>query len=117
MFCPKCRTEYREGFHICADCDVGLVEEIPPVQEPEFVDYKEVLGTYNPGDVAFLKSLLESKGIQYFFKGENFMNVRPLADPARLMVRSDQVDEALEILKGVELSVTGINLDNEKKNN
>lgn len=32
MFCPKCRTEYRKGFYICADCEVTLVPELPPEQ-------------------------------------------------------------------------------------
>ena len=111
MFCPECRTEYREGFTVCADCKVNLVEVLLPEPEPVFIDYKEVLRTYNPADIAFLKSLLESEGIQYFFKGENFMYVRPLADPARLMVRADQVDEAVELLKTVKLSFTGITLN------
>lgn len=115
MFCPECRTEYREGFSVCADCNVDLVDSIPPIPEPAFIDFKEVLGTYNPADVAFLKSLLESEGIQYFFKGENFMNVRPLADPVRLMVRADQVDDAIELLENVELSITGINIDSNRK--
>ena len=42
------------------------------------------------------------------------MYVRPLADPVRLMIRTDQVDEAVELLKNVELSITGINFDNDK---
>jgi hypothetical protein len=29
MFCPECRAEYRPGFTRCADCDVGLVQELP----------------------------------------------------------------------------------------
>ncbi len=114
MFCPECRTEYREGFTVCADCHVNLVDSIPPLPDPEFVDFKEVLGTYNPADVVFLKSLLESEGIQYFFKGEHFMHMRPLADPARLMVRADQVNDAIELLKDVELSITGINIEKSK---
>ena len=115
MFCPKCRAEYREGFHVCSDCNVDLIEVIPPEPEPEFVNLKEVLATYNPADVAFLKSLLESEGIQYFFKGEHFMYMRPLADPVRLMVREDQVEAALELLKDVDLSVTGISVGNNSK--
>jgi hypothetical protein len=115
MFCPTCRAEYREGFHVCSDCNVDLVEVIPPEPEPEFVNLKEVLATYNPADVAFLKSLLESEGIQYFFKGEHFMYMRPLADPVRLMVREDQVEAALELLKDVDLSVTGISVGNNSK--
>jgi len=115
MFCPKCSAEYREGFFICADCNVDLVDELPEEPRPAFVEFKEVLGTYNPADVAFIKSLLESEGIQYFFKGEHFMHVRPLADPVRLMIREDQVDEAMTLLENVELSITGINLGGRKE--
>ena len=110
MFCPKCRAEYRDGFHTCSDCNVELVDELQPLPEPEFVDFVEILATYNPADVVFLKSLLESEGIQYFFKGEHFMYMRPLADPVRLMVRQDQVEEAIELIKDVKLSVSGISL-------
>ncbi len=28
-WCPKCKTEYREGFTVCADCGSELVEEEP----------------------------------------------------------------------------------------
>lgn len=34
MFCPLCKTEYREGFYTCADCSVPLVSEIPKDMEP-----------------------------------------------------------------------------------
>ena len=113
MFCPKCRVEFREGFRTCSDCNVDLVEELPPLDEdkPEFVHFVEILATYNPADVAFLKSLLESEGIQYFFNGEHFMYMRPLADPVRLMVREDQVEDAIELVKGVKLSVGGISFN------
>jgi len=115
MYCPNCRAEYREGFNVCADCNIDLVDALPEEAafEPEFVDFKEVLTTYNPADVAFLKSILDSEGIQYFFKGENFMYTRPLADPARLMVRSDQAEEAVNLLKTVQLSFSGINISND----
>ena len=39
------------------------------------------------------------------------MYARPLADPIRLMIRTDQVEEAVELLKNVQLSFTGIKLD------
>jgi len=112
MFCPRCRAEYREGFHICSDCNIELVESLPPLSETayEFVDFIEILATYNPADVVFLKSLLESEGIQYFFKGEHFMYTR-LAEPVRLMVRQDQMDEAMELIKNVKLSVSSVSLE------
>lgn len=113
MFCPKCRAEYREGFYKCSDCDTELTDELPPESETrfEFVDFKEVTLTYNPADIASIKCILDSENISYFFKGEHFSYVRPLADPARLMVRKDQVNYVKEILKNLKLSFIGINLD------
>ncbi len=32
-WCPKCKSEYREGITECADCKVPLVDELPPDRE------------------------------------------------------------------------------------
>ena len=32
-WCPDCRAEYRDGFFRCADCDVWLVNRLPPEEE------------------------------------------------------------------------------------
>src|SRR4051794_41094394 len=29
MYCPSCGGEYREGYTVCADCKVPLVEHLP----------------------------------------------------------------------------------------
>jgi len=110
VFCPECRAEYRDGFHVCADCNVELVDELPPLQKPEYIEYEEVLGTYNAADIALLKSILDVEGLTYYFLGEHFMYVRPLADPARLMVKKDEVQKALDAIEGLELSYMAINL-------
>lgn len=35
-FCPFCRAEYRAGFTHCADCQVPLVDRLPPLErEPK----------------------------------------------------------------------------------
>ena len=112
MFCPKCRSEFIEGILECPDCAFGLIEQLPAEPAPAFVDYREVLTTFNPADIAFLKSYLDSEGIQYFFKGEHFMHARPLAEPVRLMIRTDQVDQARHLLKDVQLAYAGISLGN-----
>jgi len=68
MFCPECESEFIEGITRCPVCDIKLIDELPPEPELEFVDYKEILATYNPADFAFLKSLLDSEGITLFLK-------------------------------------------------
>ena len=115
MYCPECKSEFIDGIKICPDCDVSLIEELPPEPEPEFVDFEEVLATYNPADIALLKSILDSEDITYFFKGENFQHVRPWADPARLMIRIDQVEKVTDLIKDLKLSYMGINLDKNPK--
>lgn len=102
MFCPKCKSEYREGFTMCSDCNISLVHSLPAqkasLQVKEFIDYEFILATFNPGEIAFIKSVLDSEEITYYFKGENLLYV-PLTEPARLMVKKDQVHKAREILK------------------
>ena len=36
MFCPQCSAEYRPGFTHCTDCDVDLVDELPPARADSF---------------------------------------------------------------------------------
>ncbi|MDP8247667.1 MAG: DUF2007 domain-containing protein [Candidatus Tritonobacter lacicola] len=103
MFCPKCRDEYRDGFTECAECGVPLVPEIPPEPVTEYVDYEEILTTFNPTDIAFIKSVLEGEGITYFFKGEYFNLMRPFIEPARLMVQNAEAGRARELLKDMDM--------------
>jgi hypothetical protein len=110
MFCPRCRTEYREGFSVCVDCDSDLVDELPPEEVPEFTEYVEVLGTYNPADIALIKSILDAENITYYFNAEHFMNVEPLAETVRLMVKKDEAEKAKEILRDLDLAILGIDL-------
>jgi hypothetical protein len=115
MFCPKCRAEYKEGITVCADCNVPLVYELPPEPEKkvEYVEYAEVLITYSMSDVVMIKSILDAHGIKYFFKGERFTQVRPLVDPARLMVKKDEVEKAKELLKDLDTKFWAFSLPEE----
>ncbi len=106
MFCPACGSEYREGFTHCIDCDVDLVKELPKEksnqQKKEPEDDKifvPVLSTYNLGDIALIKSILDNEGIEYFLQGENTAYIRGYMDPTILMVRNDQVEIVKELLK------------------
>jgi hypothetical protein len=100
MFCPKCKSEYREGFYKCADCDVYLVDVLPPEQTDNLgnVEFVEVFSTYSQGDIVFVKSVLDGEGITYFFQGE--ISARMItAGASRLMVATDDADRAREILQ------------------
>ena len=48
MWCPSCRSEYREGFTECADCGTALVEELPP--EPASEPKAESAPSLDPAD-------------------------------------------------------------------
>lgn len=108
MFCPECKSEYREGIAACSTCQVPLVEVLPPEPEQEFIEYEEVLRTYNPADIAFVKSLLEGENIMYFFQGEFFNQMEPPVIPVRLLVRKDQAAFAKEILQGTQLAFMAV---------
>ena len=70
---------------------------------PSYVSYEEVLSTYNPADIAIIKSLLEDAGITYHFVGDHLL-LRPLGDAARLMVRQDEAEEARALLRDLDLT-------------
>ncbi len=107
MFCPNCGAEYRSGITRCSDCDVDLVDALQREPGPEWVEFEEVLSTYNLADIAVIKSILDETGMKYYFENENFVHVSPLALPARLMVPRNQVEKTLELLKDMNLAFMG----------
>jgi hypothetical protein len=104
MFCPKCKSEYREGFYKCADCDVDLAYGQPPENEGDvsYVEMVEVFSTYNQGDIAFIKSVFDGEEIKYYFQGENSNLMVGGGAYARLLVKADEADRAREILQDLE---------------
>jgi hypothetical protein len=101
MFCPKCKSEYREGFYKCADCGIDLVDQLPQDASEDIEDhgYVEIFSTYHQDDISFLKSILDGEGISYFFHGENSIILVAAGAYARLMVEADDVPRAKEILQ------------------
>jgi hypothetical protein len=109
MFCPKCGKEYEEDIYVCSECGVSLTPELlpGPKNEPlELAEFQEILFTPSPGDMAVIKSLLDSEGIVHHFRGEFFTSAHPLAQPARLMVSTDQTEEVIEILESLNITYT-----------
>lgn len=101
MFCPKCRTEYREGFTVCADCGQPLVWTLPPEPKPEWVDLVTVLSTVNASTVALAKSLLEDAGIEFNVRGELTKSMLSIGI-VQIQVGKDDEDEARQLLEGIE---------------
>lgn len=54
-WCPKCKNEYRDGFTVCADCKVELVESLDRCMVPLIFGKSE--------QIAILKDFLEYNGI------------------------------------------------------
>ena len=108
MFCPNCKTEYRQGFTECADCGVDLVYNHPdnvsqgsaltPTEDRD-ADLVSVYSTFNPGDVMFVKSLLDAEEIIYNFQGELFEGSGIFIAPAMLFVMKGDAQRVVEMLR------------------
>jgi len=71
-------------------------------------NYKELLKTYNTGDIAFIKSILDGENINYRIKGENFNMVGPLVQPVTFYVQEDQIEDAIELLSDLDIQFIGV---------
>ncbi len=101
MYCPKCRAEFREGISKCSDCGVPLVDTLPPKGPepvPEYVDFEEVTTSYDPGDIALIKTILDENDIPFFVQDENFGSTVGGSLPARILVAKDCAGLARDLL-------------------
>jgi Putative prokaryotic signal transducing protein len=70
----------------------------PMPSKPTLYDFEMILEINNAGDQAFLRSILDAEGIDYFIQGATVAPYIFHAVPMRLMVRKDQADGARELL-------------------
>jgi hypothetical protein len=107
MYCPQCRTEYREGFTECSDCHVPLLRGTPSRTSNNDVDPSlvlvEVLETRDAIQLAMARGLLEDAGIPFYLLGQITRLVNDV-DPflqkhVRIQVPLDREAEAQEILE------------------
>jgi len=95
MYCPNCRTEYKEGITVCADCGAKLVAVLAPEsREPELVT---VLQSYDLAVVTVAKSILDEAEIPYIAKGEIPMEQLAVG-PVEIQVDKDDREQAGELL-------------------
>ena len=69
MYCPQCRAEYRAGFSTCSDCDVPLVETLPPEPEHLTGPFTVVFESADVSLIPVVESLLDSAGIPFLVQG------------------------------------------------
>ena len=69
-FCPNCKAEYEKGIQTCVDCEIALVDELPP--EPELDEFVKIYSL--PGDVyaQMVKEVLEAEDIECILKPDMF---------------------------------------------
>ncbi|MFL0247291.1 putative signal transducing protein [Candidatus Clostridium stratigraminis] len=102
MFCPKCRSEYSEGFTTCADCGAELVEELSKEAEFEYVEFTTIAETRNLGLIALAKSILDSEGIKYYINDVPTL-IAAGTIFAQIQVPISDAENAKELLKDIGL--------------
>ena len=108
MFCPECRSEYIDGVTQCPDCGIALVDKLQPEEyggaQEDVTDYLPLVRTFSAKDIALIHSILSGTNIRYFIRGEGLTHIRPMADPAILMIAEEDIEDARELLKDLPLS-------------
>jgi hypothetical protein len=112
MFCPKCKTEYREGFSKCADCDVDLIPELPPdsEQEPseEYLDLINIKTYSSRHDAELAKSFLASNGVHAVVIGDDYGGIHPalsFSTGVQLLVKEKDVQKTKKIFHKAGISI------------
>ena len=68
MFCPNCRSEYRPGFYRCSDCDIALVEQLPPDRSHSDTDVIKIFETQDRALGSIVETILRAKEIPFLTK-------------------------------------------------
>lgn len=76
MFCPTCRSEFREGIRECPECNVPLREALP--EESHEMDYVRVFETTDTSLLPVIESVLRAADIPFTVQGEEGLNVLPV---------------------------------------
>jgi hypothetical protein len=111
MKCPRCGSEYREGFTHCTDCDVDLVPSAPSAEAGDGRNQIELVKVFeggNPAVIPLVESLFEDAGIEYSTSSESLQELFALGrlgtghnnaiGPVIFYVRQEDETEARAIL-------------------
>jgi hypothetical protein len=111
MYCPQCRTEFRDGFTECSDCHVPLVAGTPPPEIDPFdpgLDLVVLVETNDRMQLAMVTGLLEEAGIPFYQLNQIATLVQDV-DPflnkwIKVQVPRDREAEARELLEQMQQS-------------
>src|SRR5229473_1779213 len=106
MFCPRCLTEYREGFTECADCHVALVPAVGTEAQDSRLDFVPVFESNDRFTIGLAKGSLEDAGIPFWTRDEEAaarLALGPIMFPScQFLVPKDREAEARELLESLD---------------
>lgn len=104
MICPNCGSEYRPEYTHCNDCDVDLVEPLPPEPPPPQIDLVKIFESGNPAVIPVVESVLTDAGIEFMTQSESIQhlfgwgtfgsNLNYVIGPVHFLVREEDAEEA-----------------------
>ena len=107
MICPNCKTEYRDGFYVCADCNINLVSDLPPPNmvdtPPATANFENIFETSDSYEFLEASKILKKAGIPFIgdelYTGE-FRATRRAQAPYMwaILVPAEKTEEALQLL-------------------
>ena len=107
MFCPKCKCEYRDGFTLCSDCKMQLVENLPseefPSDEFEYLELVTIAATMDFSIIPIVKSILDCGEIRYLIKGEMVRGFAVFNNIMEIQVPLEDVQRAKDLLKDLDI--------------
>ena len=103
MFCPKCKSEYREGFNFCADCQIALIEELSNEEFDGYEEFISIAATTNISVIPIAKSILDYAEIKYFIKGNMLQSVPGINNIMEIQVPVEDVQNAKDLLKDLDI--------------
>jgi hypothetical protein len=103
VFCPNCKSEYRDEFSECAECHAPLVAELPVEPEESDTPPQVVFTTANPLEANLIKSLLEANDVPSIVIDQHYPTLNLFITNAlggiKVCVPGDFVGKAQEVLE------------------
>lgn len=107
MYCPLCQAEYRPEIKHCADCNVTLVETLPPELPLEEIKWVPVGTLQGKTYAEMIGEILDKEQIAHFIKSDvltatfNISGLGSTGGRVKLFVPENKLDAAREILTGL----------------